>query len=147
METFLEDLAEKLTTGGIRAMVEKPYRIAPRLKAPLTAVAIGSVVQKDHQFTPGGSRHLAVTAKFTVSSPSELGGSACASEALALLNLLMGDFAPWTVGTCNMGACAYNASADQYSCAVTAELEAVVCWTPEADATVFTDFILEGELL
>lgn len=147
METFLEALAEKLTVGGIRAMVEKPYQVAPRLKAPLTAVGIDKVVQSDHQLAPEGSRHLAVTTRFTVCTPSGLGGQACVSQGLALLNQLMGDFDPWTVGECAMGSCSYNASADQFSCVVTADLTAVVAWTEPADTTEFTDFILEGELL
>lgn len=147
METFLEDLAAKLTASGIRAMVEKPFRVAPRLKAPMTAVAIGKVVQSDHQLAPEGSRKLNVTAKFTVASPSSVGGEACVSQALALLNLLMGDFDPWSVGECTMGTCGYGASADQFTVTVTAELEAVVTWTEPEDATEFTDFILEGELI
>ncbi len=152
MKQILEDLVAALKAGGVRAMVGRPYLVAPRLQAPMTAVSIASLRQTHrglgHEICGAQQgRSVELTISFDVTCPAKLGGMGCVEEGLNLLELLMGDFSPWSVGDCSMGACQYVAAADQFVCTVSAQLLGAVYVTQTEDTALVADFILEGEIL
>lgn len=144
MESLLQLILDALNAAGIRAQAAYPYKLAPRLKSPMTTLRIARAAAEETamgrylgaQELDGYGRveregmALRATLSFRVASPASLGGAACFAAANALMDVLLGGISGITIGEFTQSACSYARELEQFECTVQAEIRALLL--PEA---------------
>ena len=158
MQELLDTILAALEQAGIRAQAALPFRVFPRLKAPMTAVRVekaraaeagmgrylGEADDPETGRRAVYGRRLEAEISFRVASPAGLGGQRCFQEANALMDVLLGGMEGIAVGELSQAACTYDRDTDLFVCTVRAEIRARMCLDNAAAEPEMTDVVVNG---